>query len=241
VGFFSGFGDIIFLALIAGFIFLRLRGVLGQRGGHEQSPSDMFKIGRRGEPSGERSADDADEDDENVIALPGHDRERRNIPDFSAYLAEGADVAETAKGLSGIQMADRSFSPQSFLEGSTLAYEMIVQAFADADRSTLRPLLADDVYKGFTQVIDRREKDGHIAHNSIIGVHDAKIVAAELNGKTAEITVRFETEMISYGEDRDGNIIEGDKNTIRKIFDIWTFARDMSSGDPNWKLVATGE
>lgn len=236
---FDNYVDIIFLAIIAGFIFLRLRGVLGQRGGHEQSRGDMFKVGRKS-PNEDTGPIDPDDDD-NVIALPGHDRERRDVPDFSAYLDPNADHADVAKGLSGIQMQDRSFSPQTFLEGSKLAYEMIVQAFADADRSTLRPLLTDEVYKGFTEVIDSREKEGHSANTSIIGVHDAKILYAELHGKAAEITVHFNSEMITYGEDRDGEIVEGDKTKIRKVSDIWTFRRDLSKGDPNWKLEATGE
>ena len=238
---FDSYVDIIFLAVIAGFIFLRLRGVLGQRGGHDQSSGDMFKVGRKSAPDDKNHYDEDEDDDDNVIALPGHDRERRAAPDFSPYLDPNADSPMVAKGLSGIQMLDRSFSPATFLEGSTKAYEMIVEAFADSDRSTLRSLLADDVFKGFTEVIDTREKEGHIAHTSIIGVHDAKILYAELNGKAAELTVHFNSEMITYGEDRDGEIIEGDKTKIRKVSDIWTFARDISRGDPNWKLVATGE
>jgi len=236
---FENYIDIIFLAAIAGFIFLRLRGVLGQRGGHDPSSGDMFKVGRKSSSDDQNGIDE--DDDDNVIALPGQDRERRDVPDFSDYLDPNADTALATKGLSGIQTLDRFFSPDTFLSGSKSAYEMIVEAFAGADRSTLRPLLANDVYKSFTKVIDEREKEGHIAHTSIIGVHDVKILYAELHGKAAEITVHFNSEMITYGEDRDGEIVEGDKTKIRKVSDIWTFARDLSKGDPNWKLVATGE
>jgi predicted lipid-binding transport protein (Tim44 family) len=116
---------------------------------------------------------------------------------------------------------------------------MIVTAFAQSDRTTLKNLLAPDVYDGFVSAIAEREARQQTSELTFVGIEDAKLSGAELEGQTARISVRFVAELITCTRDKDGNVVEGDPTEVQTIRDVWTFARDVSSRDPNWKLVAT--
>lgn len=229
------FFDIILLAAIAGFLVLRLRNVLGRRGGHEQPPGryDPFK--------GEK-ADDAAED--KIIQLPD-----RGVPDeLAEHSADGPGTeafrpgeADTplAAGLTQIKLADRSFDESSFLGGAKMAFEMIINAFSQGDTRTLRPLLSNDVYEDFAGAIQAREQASETLDTTLVGVHETEIIEAELQGRTAFVTVKFVSEQINVTRDAQGDVIDGDPNQVASITDIWTFARNTRSRDPNWTLVAT--
>ncbi len=116
---------------------------------------------------------------------------------------------------------------------------MIVMAFAGGNRRTLRQLLEKEVYDGFVGAIDDREKRGEKVDSSFVGIDRADIIEAELKRKMAQVTVKFVSQLITSTRDKDGKVIEGDPKKVREVTDIWTFARDTSSRDPNWKLVAT--
>lgn len=223
--------DIILLAVLVGFIFWRLWGVLGRREGHEH-PTEGF--GGRGTPASRR---DSAQGTDNVVTMPGA-RDHAPSTDFSAIAPEGSDLAQ---GLTEVQLADRFFDPGQFLNGAKQAYEMIVTAFAAGDRRELKPLLADEVYDDFDGALRAREAEGQKVEMTFIGIDDAKITAAEMRGRMAEITVKFVSEVISLTKNDEGIVIEGDPTTVRKVTDIWTFARDTSSNDPNWLLIATDE
>jgi predicted lipid-binding transport protein (Tim44 family) len=120
-----------------------------------------------------------------------------------------------------------------------MAYEMIVQAFAAGDRPNLRNLLSREVLDGFLAAIDAREKAGNKLESRFVGIDKAELAAADLKGKRASLTVKFVSELISATRNRAGEVIEGDPQQIREITDVWTFERDVSSRDPNWKLAAT--
>ncbi|QPC43361.1 Tim44 domain-containing protein [Kaustia mangrovi] len=229
------------LLAVAVVIFLRLRSVLGRRTGNERRPYDPFSTGERhdGQPAGASQ-------DGKVIPMPG--QENRNAgagsdargeeaaPVWEGYAKEGSAVAS---GLEAIAGADRSFTPKSFVEGARAAYEMIVTAFAEGDRRTLRNLLSRDVFDGFSKVIDEREKAGQTLETSFVGIDEATIVGAELDGRKANVTVRFVSELITATKDSEGRIVDGDPKRVREVTDVWTFMRDVTSRDPNWKLVAT--
>lgn len=204
--------DIVLLAAIAGFIAFRLWGVLGQRTGEEQ-PRDPFA---RPAPAG----------DDRVVALP-----TRKLP-------EGA-VAASGPNLTDIRLADRNFEPESFLGGARFAYEMIVNAFARGDEAALAPLVAKDVLAGFTGVIASRKAAGQSAEHSIVALKSASIEKGVMKGRTAEVTVRFVSDGISVVRDAQGNVVEGHPTAVREMIDVWTFARDTRSADPNWQLVGT--
>jgi len=225
---------IIFLAL-AVFIFLRLRSVLGQRTGRERPPYDPYSAREQIRPAPEK-----------VVTLPNRTTEAAAPKPVEEPIAPGErwkGVAETgsplAAGLDAIVAADSSFDPKHFIAGGRAAYEMIVTAYADGDRRTLKNLLAREVYDGFDSAITEREKRGETVENKFVSVDEAEITNAELRGRTAQLTVRFHSKLVTATRDKNGNVVDGSADKVTDVTDVWTFARDTSSRDPNWKLVAT--
>jgi len=224
---------IIFLAL-AVFIFLRLRSVLGQRTGRERPPYDPYSSAR----DAVRGSND------NVVALPGRGGE---VPPSSPPSADPEErwkgIAEPgsaiAAGLDGIAQGDPTFDAKHFIAGARQAYEMIVSAYAEGDRRTLRNLLSRDVYEGFDYAIRERETKGETAETRFVSIDRSDLTGAEVRGPTAHVTVRFVSQLVSVTRDRSGNVIDGNPDKVTDVTDVWTFARDVSSRDPNWKLVAT--
>ena len=221
---------------IAVVVILRLRSVLGKRTGNERPPVDPYAAQRRAEKPQAPG---------NVVNLP----HRENPPDnpvlqppvepvWSGY-AE-ADTA-VAKGLEKIAGADSQFSTKTFVEGAKVAYEMVVTAFAQGDRQSLKTLLSRDVYEGFARAIDEREKAGQLLESRFVGINRTDVTQADLKGKRASITLRFIAEFISATLNKAGEVIEGDPKQVRQITDVWTFERDTASRDPNWKLAATDD
>ncbi len=224
---------IIFLAL-AVFIFLRLRSVLGQRTGRERPPYDPY------------SARDAvrGSTGDKVVTLPPRVVEQAAKPAEPAEPVDRwKDIAPTgsavAAGLDAILAADKSFDPRHFLTGARAAYEMIVVAFAQGDRRTLRDILSKEVFEGFDQVIQEREERGETAETRFVSIDTTEITAAELRGRTAQVAVRFVSQLVSVTRDKAGNVTDGNPDKVTDVTDVWTFARDVTSRDPNWKLVAT--
>jgi predicted lipid-binding transport protein (Tim44 family) len=224
---------IIFLAL-AVFIFLRLRSVLGQRTGRERPPYDPY------------SARDAvrTPTTDKVVTLP---RPAEAVPPPAADAAPVADrwkdLAEpgsaAAIGLDAIVAQDPGFDAKHFLTGARAAYEMIVTAYAQGDRRALKGLLSREVYDGFESAIKERETRGETAETRFVSIDKSDLTAAEVKAKTAQITVRFVSQLVSVTRDRAGNVIDGNPDKVTDVTDVWTFARDLASRDPNWKLVAT--
>ena len=225
---------IIFLAL-AVFIFLRLRNVLGQRTGNERPPYDRAA---RNVVQGAQ--------DNSVVPMPG------SVID-QAPLAPTADVTPTdrwkglaepgtalAQGLDAIVAQDSSFDPRHFISGAKSAYEMIVLAFANGDRRSLKDLLSSEVFDSFDAVIKDREKQEQKTETRFVSIDKAELVGAEARDRSAQLTVRFVSQMISVTRDKAGTIVDGNPDKVADITDVWTFARDTTSRDPNWKLVGTG-
>jgi predicted lipid-binding transport protein (Tim44 family) len=231
---------IIFLAL-AVFIFLRLRSVLGQRTGRERPPYDPYAAREPVRPAGE-----------NVVALPNRANEANvakagEKPDESDAVKAPGDrwkgVAEAgsplAAGLDAVATTDRNFDPAQFLVGARAAYEMIVNAYAEGDRRSLKNLLSREVYDGFETAIADREKRGDTVESRFVSIDNAEITAAELRGRNAQLTVRFQSKLVSVTRNKAGEVIDGNADKVTDVTDVWTFARDLGSRDPNWKLVAT--
>ena len=134
---------------------------------------------------------------------------------------------------------DPTFDPKHFLTGARAAYEMIVTAYAQGDRRSLKNLLAKEVYDGFEAAINERETKGEKAETRFVSIDKSDIIGADVKSKTAQVTVRFVSQLVSVTRDRDGNVIDGNPDKVTDVTDVWTFARDLGSRDPNWKLVAT--
>ena len=135
--------------------------------------------------------------------------------------------------------ADPGFDPAPFVDGAKMAYEAIVMAFAEGDEATLEQLLGTDVFEGFQRAIRERDTRGEKVLSSLVGIDKADIIEVEVKNRTAYVTVKFVSELISVTRDADGEVIEGDPKKVREVTDIWTFAREVGSKNPNWKLVAT--
>jgi len=209
-------------AAVAAFVLFKLRSVLGRREGHEQRPPDVFA-------EAERSAT-ADNSNDAVLPAPGPQGR------------EAADVdpeSPVAAGIRDIQAVDRQFDPDAFLEGARAAFDMIVEAFARGDRDALEPLLAPDVYANFEGAIAERERAGETLETTIVALNSVELTGAEMQGRAARVTVTFVSEQSNTVRDADGNLVDGDPAVVEKITDMWTFARDTRSRDPNWHLVET--
>lgn len=232
--------DIILFALIAVFLVLRLRGVLGNRDGHEGGYEDRFK--RNG---GEKPRDPMGRpvEDDNIIELPGSRRDDAPLGSVSAptpvderFGYEGP----VGEGIKAIRAVDPSFNPKEFLEGARMAFEMILNAYAAGDLKTLKTLLSPDVYGGFAQAIEERKAQDHTLHETLVGIGVADLVEAYQDGRDTTVTVKFVSEQISALVDADGTVIEGDPAKVVTASDFWTFSRSTKSRNPNWTLIATG-
>ncbi|MEI4481265.1 MULTISPECIES: Tim44/TimA family putative adaptor protein [Phyllobacterium] len=222
------FGTIFFF-VAAVVIFLQLRKVLGRRTGSERPPFNPYT--RTSE------ADDKAKPGDNVVALPRRGEAKAN--DFEKIDSLAKPGTPLNDGLRAIQAADPTFEPEKFLDGSKMAYEMIVMSFADGDRKTLKSLLSREVFDGFVSAITDRESRGEKVQSSFVGINKAEIIGAEMKGNESHVTVRIISELISATLDKDDAVIDGDKEAVVEVKDVWTFARDTKSRDPNWKLVAT--
>lgn len=226
---------LLFLAA-AVFIFLRLRSVLGRKIGHERPPGEPY-IQRDG-PQGRT--------DDNVVPLPNRNGDGRangpagsEAPVVDRLKGIAQPGTPVAAGLSAIMAADTTFEPNYFIGGAKGAYEIIVTAFAQGDRKSLKPLLSKEVFDGFAGALDQREQAGQTVASSFVGIDKAEIVEAALKATSAHVTVRFVSKLIQSTKNANGAIIDGDPSRVMEVTDIWTFARDVSERDPNWRLVAT--
>ena len=213
----------------------QLRNVLGRRTGNERPPYDPYS-------STGPTTKDAAKPAENVISLPRKRAPGEPAADpYAAIDAFAKPDTDLNKGLRAIKDADPSFDPKGFVDGARMAYEMIVMAYADGDRKTLKNLLSKEVYDGFVAAIGEREAKSEKIQSSFVGIDKADIVSAEMKGGEAHVTLRIVSELISATRDKAGTVIDGDPETVAEVKDVWTFARDTRSRDPNWKLVATEE
>lgn len=227
---FMDFTSLIFLVLAVA-IFWRLRGVLGRRTGSERPPVDPFPKRDDAAPA---------ESNDNVVTLP-RGGQRAPVRSDGAERIDEMAPAGTAlnKALKMLVSADANFEPDYFLTGASAAYEMIVTAFAAGDRAELKPLLSPEVYSGFVAAIDERERRGETVESTFVGIDRAEITEAALKSGVAQVTVRFVSKLISVTRGRDGTVVDGDPTKVAEVTDVWTFAREIRSRDPNWKLIAT--
>jgi len=209
--------EIVLLAMVALFVGLRLYAVLGQRTGHEQQPVTRPEAAKAAEP-----------------AAPAADAAPERKEAGGLVYEEGA-----AAGIRAIISADPSFDVARFLEGAQSAYRMTLEAFWKGDREELRYLTSADVYASFDAAITEREAAGHRLENRLIAVERAVIEDARLNGRTAEIEVRFDADIAAVTRDAEGELVAGTLTDAVATHDVWTFRRTLGSDDPNWILVET--
>lgn len=217
-------GSLIQLLVLAGiaiFLILKLRSVLGTRDGFEKPPIPLEDV----RPRVRRDFE---------VIEGGPDR------DITDHVPEGSDAA---RALSEMKKAEPAFAVGPFLQGARGAYEMILVAFEKGELDRIRPFLSDDVEASFAEAIAQRERDGLTIEAAFLGIkeltlHDATFTP---DSRFAEIAVRFVADQTYVVRNKAGEIVEGSPREVKKTRDIWTFARQMGSDDPNWQLVATGD
>jgi predicted lipid-binding transport protein (Tim44 family) len=207
--------DLVVLAMVAGFLVLRLRSILGRRTGFEGAPPASV-IRPPASPIVEGRA-------EAVPLPPG-----RDLPD---------PLNPAGRALAAMQDVDRRFDPAQFLTGAEAAFRLIVTAFAAGDRAKLRPLLNEEIFGHFEQAIVAREQAGDMQHVDINSIKEAAIEQAELHGTKASVVVRFVSQQVSQTKAKDGSLVGGLESPAEHV-DVWTFERDLSSSNLAWRLAA---
>lgn len=214
--------ELLVLIALAGVVLYRLKAVIGTRTGHE------------GPPDFARRQQEAQKNAAGPVAVPDIEPDAE---DMRFDVPEGSQEA-----LAAIREVEPGFNPNEFVGGARGAYEMILMAYEEGDRDTLRALLAPDVYQAFEQGITAREAEGLSVEARFIGVKEARVeeIAFEEDSNIADVSVRFVGEMITAVRDPENRVVEGDPNEIKRQSDVWTFSREMGSRDPNWLLTGTG-
>jgi predicted lipid-binding transport protein (Tim44 family) len=234
--------DIILIGLVAIFLILRLRAVLGKRTGNERPPArDPFtpppppaapstNVPRLGDaPAGK----------DNVVPLPGATAPPRPSIASGPGGIRSTVLPVATSGVAAIRGADASFEPIAFAEGARSAFTAIVEAFAKGNTQPLRALLDGPTFASFEAAIRGRNERQEKAETTLIGFEASDIAAAALVGSMAQVTVRFVSEQINVVRNVEGQIAEGNPNEVQKVIDLWTFRRDTKSSDPNWVLIKT--
>lgn len=217
--------ELLVLFALAAVVLYRLRAIIGTRTGHEAPPEFLRRQQEARRPGGKPTPVP------DIAPAPDQDEPLPGVP-------------ESGRGaLDAIRRIEPGFSIDDFVGGARGAYEMILMAYEEGDRDTLRSLLAPDVFQAFEQGIVAREQAGLSVDARFIGVREAKVdeIAFDPDTRIADITIRFVGELITAVRDPENRIVEGDPNEVRRQSDRWTFSREMGSSDPNWLLTGTGD
>jgi len=212
--------EIVLLAMVALFVGLRLYSVLGRRTGHEQQP-----VTRPAEtPQAPETASPTTEGAPDRLDTPGLVYEEK-----------------ATRGIRAIIAADPGFDVARFLEGAQAAYRMILEAFWKGEEEELRQLVGEEVRASFVSSIQERKAAGHQLDNRLVRIDRAIIDDAELQGREASISVRFDADIAAVTRNEAGEVIAGSLSDAVPTNDLWTFRRTLGTDDPNWMLVETDE
>jgi predicted lipid-binding transport protein (Tim44 family) len=210
--------DLILFGMIAAFLVLRLKSILGKRTGYERPP----------QPIQPREVPAAPVQGRETTPPPAAAGSHRLVPE---------PVSALGQTLTQMAAIDRNFAPAGFLDGAEKAFQIIVHAFAAGDRATLRPLLGDDTWNAFDQAITEREKAGQTHVTEVKAIHGISVETAELTGTRASIAVRIVSDQVNMTHTQSGQVITG-TDAVTEITDLWTFERDLAQPNPIWHLVA---
>jgi len=218
-------GDIIVLAAIAIFVLLRLRSVLGQKTGNENPMEHLQEM--------------LQQKDDRVVQLKprnddGEDEAEHAEPEEEEKVADALE-----DGVGAIRKIDSSFRLSQFLEGSKMAFDMVMDAYEDDNHDVLRQLLSKEVYKEFAEAMEARDEGDEREFVTLVSVADAEATSVELKRNKAIIEVKITSEQIRVIKNKDDEIVGGNANNIINVEDSWVFTRDVKSSDPNWTIVET--
>ena len=211
---------VVLLAMVAGFLALRLYSVLGKRTGHEQQPLPRTADDRPAATAPARTID--------LVPEPREVANRHIEPKAEA-------------GLRSVISGEPGFDVAQFLDGAKAAYRMTLEAFWRGDERELEQLAQADVAHAFAEAIAKRDAAGETLENRLVSIERATIVDAAVAGREAQITVRFDADIAAVTRDADGNVVAGSLTDAEENHDVWTFARTLKSNDPNWRLADTDD
>ena len=212
--------EIIMLAMIAGFLALRLYSVLGKRTGHEQPIA---------KPAEER------------VGVGAPPRPAPEVQAESTGLPDSVIEPPARSGIRAVVAAEPGFDVARFVDGGREAYRMVLEAFWKGDEKELAWLVSEDVRRSFADAIAAREAAGHTLDNRLVAIERATIANAVVEGRVARLTLRFDADIASVTRDAEGHVIAGSLSDAVQTHDLWTFERTLRSNDPNWTLVDTDE
>ena len=207
------FIDIIIFAVIAVLLVLRLRSVLGQRNGYEQQQDEQ--------------------------STNRFDKNRNGNEVISSQAKIVDDKPVNMQGLDALREVDQGFNEKDFISGATTAFEMILIAYAEGDLTQLKRLLGYDLLQSFTQSIEARIASKESLSITLDELREASILNVSVLDQTASITMHFHSVQTRIAKDENGEPIESEDFGAREFTDIWTFERDLTLSDPNWKLTET--
>ena len=229
--------SLIIIAFVAGFIILQLRRTLGRRDGYDGKDEDKGK-----NPFQDNRPKNAPAEGNIVPIRSGIKPEATEAPVANNSVDIGVSPSSPHFGiLEKINAFDNTFTLPSFIDGAEYAYGMILNAFWSGDIKTLKEFLSKDVCEEFDNAIRSMKEEGNVFENNLADVEKIELIDASLEGSMAELTVRFNSHMTIVIKDQEGNIVDGEADTVSPIVDIWTFCRDVKRKDPNWTLVSTSE
>ena len=216
-----GFIDIVLFAMIAAFLILRLRSVLGK---HRNSGEGKSNLGLHTlTQSHKTDKQPAEGDSKEESKIESQNSEKDN---------DGVDLTE-------IQGAIPGFEKGEFLAGVRAAFEIIVNSFSSGEKEKLAGLLSDEVFNNFSSAITDRERLGHVSESSLIRIIDTVLLEANISDGSVLLTVKILSEQINATKGEQGEVVDGNPDLVLEVADIWTFAKEIESPDPNWRLVAT--
>ena len=216
-----GFIDIVLFAMIAAFLILRLRSVLGK---HRNSGEGKSNLGLQPLTQSQKTDEPAKEVD--------NKEETKEKPKSTEDHSGGVDLVE-------VQGAIPGFEKGEFLTGVSAAFEIIVNSFSSGDKDKLASLLSDEVFNNFSNAITDREKQGHVSESSLIRIVDTVLLEASISDGSVFLTVKILSEQINATKGDGGEVVDGNPDLVMEVADIWTFSKEIESPDPNWRLVAT--
>ena len=216
-----GFIDIVLFAMIAAFLILRLRSVLGK---HRNSGEGKSNLGLHTLTQSHKTDKQPAE---------GDSKEESKIePQNSEKDNDGVDLVEIQGAIPGFEKGD-------FLAGVRAAFEIIVNSFSSGDKEKLAGLLSDEVFNNFSSAITDRERLGHVSESSLIRIIDTVLLEANISDGSVLLTVKILSEQINATKGEQGEVVDGNPDLVLEVADIWTFSKEIESPDPNWRLVAT--
>ncbi len=230
--------DIIFFAAIALFIAFKLKENLGKI-----SDSDKEQIVKR-----------ARERQEKIIALQKNNNFSQEKNDLEVSkkdeIAKSMQNDKNQEFLQNLseeskkevqEILEKSNSKiEEFIEGAKLAFEMVLKAFSQEDKPTLQFLLGEKTYQNFEKSIDARKSENKKLNTNLISIEKIFVKSSSIHDNNAILSLEIHSKQINYFTNEKDEVIEGSKEEISKLEDIWTFKKDLSDNNPNWKISATG-